>query len=265
MKTLVFLKLGGSLITDKHTPHAPNREMISFLAGEIRSLLQTQSDLSLLLGHGSGSFGHVPASQYHTREGVHSAEEWEGFVHVWLEASALNRMVIELFADAGIPVISIAPSASLTSSNGQVDQWNTAPIQQALEHNLVPITFGDVLFDRILGGTIFSTEQLFEALTPILHPAQILITGSEPGVWKDYPACTEIIQEITPDSYPFLSKTIFPSGAIDVTGGMSSKVAAMVALVSKNPNLRVTIFNPITPGTISKVLAGEAVGTVIHQ
>jgi len=45
---------------------------------------------------------------------------------------------------------------------------------------------------------------------------------------------------------------------------MSSKVAAMVALVGKNPNLRVTIFNPTTPGTISKVLAGEAVGTVIH-
>jgi len=85
-----------------------------------------------------------------------------------------------------------------------------------------------------------------------------------PGSGKDYPVCTEIIEEITPDSYPFLSKTIFPSGAIDVTGGMSSKVAAMVALVGKNPNLRVTIFNPTTPGTISKVLAGEAVGTVIH-
>jgi len=105
-------------------------------------------------------------------------------VHVWLEASALNRMVIELFTEAGIPAISMPPSASLTTSNGLVEQWNTAPIQQALEHNLVPITFGDVLFDRTLGGTIFSTEQLFEALTPILHPAQILITGSEPGVWK---------------------------------------------------------------------------------
>ena len=264
MKTLVFLKLGGSLITDKHSPHTPNREMISFLAGEIRSVLQTHPDLSLLLGHGSGSFGHVPASQYHTREGVHSVKEWEGFVHVWLEASALNRMVIEIFTHAGLSVISIPPSASLTTSNGQVEQWNTAPIQQALEHHLIPITFGDVLFDRTLGGTIFSTEQLFEALTPLLHPAQILITGSEPGVWKDYPACTELIREITPDRYPFLSKTIFPSMETDVTGGMSSKVAAMVELVRQNHDLRVTIFNPTAPGTISKVLAGGAVGTVIH-
>ena len=30
----------------------------------VRTALQTQFDLHLIIGHGAGSFGHVPASEY---------------------------------------------------------------------------------------------------------------------------------------------------------------------------------------------------------
>lgn len=265
MTQLVFLKLGGSLITDKNSPHTANLEVIRFFAEEIKSALKTNPDLHLLLGHGSGSFGHVPASKYHTREGVHSAEEWRGFVEVWSEASALNRIVVEQFKEAGLQVISLPPSASMTSVNGAVNQWNTEPITHALDHDLLPLIFGDVIFDRALGGTIFSTEQLFSHLAQILQPARILIAGIEPGVWMDFPACTQLVREITPSTYPGLSEKLFPSLAVDVTGGMAGKIKSMVELVKQLPHLQVSIFNPMTPGTLREALQGGPVGTVIHS
>ena len=65
-----FLKLGGSLITDKDTAHTPRIDVIDRIAGEIKKYLVEHPQDSLLLGHGSGSFGHVPAAKYGTREGV---------------------------------------------------------------------------------------------------------------------------------------------------------------------------------------------------
>ena len=54
--SLVFLKLGGSLITDKSKPDTPRIAVLERLAKEIRRALTDQPQLSLLIGHGSGSF-----------------------------------------------------------------------------------------------------------------------------------------------------------------------------------------------------------------
>ena len=59
-----FLKLGGSLITDKSQPYTARLEVIDRLAQEILQARQENPGLLLLLGHGSGSFGHTPAHQY---------------------------------------------------------------------------------------------------------------------------------------------------------------------------------------------------------
>ena len=69
MKELILLKLGGSLITDKTQPYTPKLDVIEDVALQISTALRTHSDLRLVIGHGSGSFGHVAASEYHTRDG----------------------------------------------------------------------------------------------------------------------------------------------------------------------------------------------------
>ncbi len=43
----------------------------------------------------------------------------------------------------------------------QVESWNLAPITKALRSGLIPVVYGDVVFDQDLGGTILSTEELF--------------------------------------------------------------------------------------------------------
>ena len=64
MAEVVFLKLGGSLITDKERYQTPRPAVIERAAAEIAAALAARPDLRLLLGHGSGSFGHFEAAKY---------------------------------------------------------------------------------------------------------------------------------------------------------------------------------------------------------
>lgn len=260
---LYFLKLGGSLITDKNRPHTPRLDVLARLAQEISAARENDPGLSLLLGHGAGSFAHVPASRYRTRQGVHTAEEWRGFVEVWQEAVDLNHLVTEALHQADLPVISLPPSASVVADGARFSAWDLTPIRLALQAGLIPLVYGDVIFDISQGGTIFSTEDLFAHLARYLHPQRVLLAGIEPGVWADYPACTRLLEEITPGGS--LESNLQGSAATDVTGGMASKVAESLSLVKDAPEVNVLIFSGKQPGMTQRALGGEILGTMIHQ
>jgi isopentenyl phosphate kinase len=260
---VVFLKLGGSLITDKNRPHTPRMQVIRRLAAEIVSARERDASLRILLGHGSGSFGHIPARRYGTRQGVRTEQEWCGFVEVWREAVQLNRIVVDALGEAGLPAISLPPSSSTLAQDGQVETWNLAPVRRALAANLLPLVFGDVVFDSQRGGTILSTEDLFSHLADHLKPRRILLAGIEAGVWADFPRCTRLVEEITPENWKGLSATVGGSTAIDVTGGMASKVRQSLELAERIPNLELFIFSGETPGAIEQALTGEHLGTRI--
>jgi isopentenyl phosphate kinase len=260
---LVLLKLGGSLITDKTQPHKVLPEVLERLALEILDALHRRPEMRLLLGHGSGSFGHIPASQYQTHQGVSSEEGWRGFVEVWREAAALNHFVMEALWLVGLPALSLPASAALTAEQRQVAAWNLEPVQMALQNGLLPVVYGDVIFDRSLGGTILSTEELFIYLARQLKPDAVLLAGIEAGVWADFPACTTLFPKITPANFTQVTAALGGSAATDVTGGMESKVSAMLSLVEEQPGLQVRIFSGREPGWVRQALLGADVGTLI--
>jgi len=162
-------------------------------------------------------------------------------------------------------VIALPPSASVISSNGQVTAWDTTPIRMALAAGIVPVIFGDTVFDEVRGGTILSTEDLFMHLTRALHPERILLAGLEAAVWADFPERTKIIETITPKSFDEIKANIGKSHGADVTGGMESKVKQMLELVEGNPDLKIEIFSGVEPGNIVRALTGETLGTVIKM
>lgn len=262
---LVFLKLGGSLITDKNRPHTPRPEVLARLASEIGAARSKHPGLRLLLGHGSGSFGHVPARQHGTRQGVHTPQEWRGFIEVWREAANLNRLVVDALAGAALPALTFPPSACVLAQDGRVAAWDISTLRDALGAGLLPVVYGDVIFDSVRGGTILSTEELFAYLAVQLRPRRILIAGVEPGVWGDYPVCTRLLPEITPSNFPSLAAALAGSAAPDVTGGMASKVQENLALVEQVHGLEVQIFSGQEPGQVAAVLGGDRAGTIIHS
>jgi isopentenyl phosphate kinase len=261
---LVFLKLGGSLITIKNQPRTPRREVIVRLALEIAKALEQDPGMQLVLGHGSGSFGHTPASLYHTREGVKTVKEWEGFKEVQRQAAELNSLVMAALEKARLPVICVTPSERVITRKGKVAIWDIDPIQAALKKGDLPVVYGDVAYDQEWGGTILSTEDLFSHLARALKPAWMLFAGLEPGVWADYPTNSKLLKEITPSIFPEVVRSLTGSSATDVTGGMLSKVQMLITLVSEMPFVQGLIFTGEKPGNVRNALLGEQLGTIIH-
>ncbi len=261
---LVFVKLGGSLITVKDRPHTPRPEVLERLAQEIAEAVADDPGLQIVLGHGSGSFGHVAASRYDTRQGVSTAEEWEGFSEVWRQAAELNHMVIAAMEGVSLPVIVFPPSARVIANDGKVALWNLDPLRAALGKGLMPVIYGDVAFDQVRGGTILSTEDLFSYLAHELKPNRLLFAGLEEGVWDHFPDHSRLLEEITPANFDQVEAGLQGSSSTDVTGGMLDKVRQVVSLVDELPGLEGMIFSGEIPGNLRRTLLGDKLGTVIH-
>jgi len=284
MPELVFLKLGGSLITDKTQPYTARLDVLADLALQIANVRQERPDLLILLGHGSGSFGHTAAKEYKTREGIsvhfdrservsfpHGGGEpeksgyWRGFAEVWYQASKLNRFVVQALHEAGIPVMTFSPAACVWAENGRVEAWETSQMEAALAQGILPVIHGDVIFDHAKGGTILSTEDLFLYLARELRPQRILLAGLEAAVWADYPARQKKVERITRKIYAGINEGLGSAAGADVTGGMASKVRQMLDLVEQSPNLSAQIFSGEPAGNLRRALQGQHLGTLIEN
>jgi isopentenyl phosphate kinase len=259
----VFLKLGGSLITDKDKPYTPRLDKLKELASEIKTVLDSTPELVLILGHGSGSFGHTAAKKYGTRNGVKTIEQWHGFAEVRFQAAELTRYVMQSLLEADIPAIPFSPSCSMVSTQRKVTSHNILAMRKSLEAHLLPVVHGDVAFDEVLGGTILSTEDVFGFLAEHFPPTRILLAGIEAGVWEDFPARTKLVKQIQLSAYEKVRSGIVGSASVDVTGGMKAKVEEMFELVKRNKNLTVQIFSAEENGHLTSALKGENVGTLL--
>ncbi len=271
----VFLKLGGSLITDKRQSEAVRGDVLQRLAQEIAESRRRDPTLPLVIGHGSGSFGHFHARQYGTRAGVQSAAEWLGFALTGDAAARLNRAVLSALLEAGIPAWSIQPGAMLRATDGTISRGLADNVNGALARGLVPVLFGDVLLDDQRGGTIASTEEIFTWLLPLLRPRLVVLAGEVDGIYSAdpllEPAATRI-PLITPDTLTAIRQGLGGSHGVDVTGGMEAKVQQALAMVEAVPQLQVLICSGLITGQIAQSLLqpiltdlGSGIGTRIMQ
>lgn len=260
---ITLVKLGGSLITDKKIRVSFRQAEMTRIAHEIADALQTKPELSLIVGHGSGSFGHFEAKQYGTMQGAVTSEQWRGFASVATVAAELNYLVAKELHSAGLPVFRIQPSASASASDGIITHIELTTITCALAHGLVPLVYGDVAFDTVRGGTIISTETIFTYLAQHLPVGDILLLGEVDGV---YDSAQQVIPEITPANFPAIQPVLGGSSGVDVTGGMLTKVEDMLALVTAKPEMKIRIFNGKTPDLLKNTLLNQASpGTLIYQ
>ena len=247
----VFLKLGGSLLTDKTQVEALRGDVLARLAAEIAAARAARPDLRLVLGHGSGSFGHVAAARHGTRTSVAGAAAWRGFAEVSDAAARLNRHVVAALLAAGVGAVGLPPSASAVVEDGAIRQLAVAPVVAALDAGLLPVVFGDVAFDTVRGGTIISTEEVMDFLAHALRPSWLLLAGETAGVLD---ADGQVVARITRATLPDVLPALGGSRGTDVTGGMASKVTAMLGLAAALPGLRVRVFSGLQPGLLTELL-----------
>ncbi len=265
MPNLTFLKLGGSAITDKTREATARADVIARIAREIKRALDANPSHRLVLGHGSGSFGHFAANKY----GFGMSGNWRAYAETGAAAARLNRLVTVILLAQGVPVVSMQPSASAICRDGELIALAAEPVQTALSHGLVPLVYGDVAFDETLGMAITSTEMEFAYLAPIVKPSRIILAGMVEGVYTADPLqdpSAELVREITPANYAQIEKRLKGSHGVDMTGGMLTKVKTMLALVEREPGVEVHLVSALQEGAIERALTQAEFkgGTVIR-
>lgn len=255
---LVLVKLGGSLITEKSREETVRPEVLSRLAGEIARAAAAIPD-RVIVGHGSGSFGHVAAKRSGIAGGIRSADQLPGVSLTQDRAAALHRLVIAALLEAGALPYSIVPSSAVTAETGRPVTLADEPLLLALEWGLLPVIYGDAVMDRDWGVSIASTEKLFDLLVRSLLAhgfavRRVLWLGETDGLWD---AERRTIPRVSAGSFAEAVKAIGAPSGTDVTGGMLHRLESALALARLGvPSL---LANGLTPGLLESALRGDDV------
>jgi isopentenyl phosphate kinase len=256
-KSIILVKLGGSVITDKNVSYFAREDVIKRLAEELKN-----AKTALVIAHGSGSFGHVSAAKYGGAKGYKSTL---GLAKVALDALEINRIVMRNLVAKGLPAISFKPMSMITAKNGEMKNNFFEPIILALKQELIPVVYGDGILDETWKSTIFSGETSLGKIALYLKSkgykiAKIIEVGETDGVYDDK---KNTIFNISSKSWPKIKKFIFNSNRADVTGGMKHKIEE--ALKISQIGTETLIINGNIKNELARALSGKPTkGTVIR-
>lgn len=266
----VFIKLGGSLITDKTQRYHAHRDVILRLGQEIAAARAQMPELRLIIGHGSGSFGHVAAKESgYQRDQGHPSPL--ALAQVAAAASALNQIVRDALVESGLPVVSLAPSATGVLDGDHYHFLGQEPLELLLAHGGIPLVYGDVGVRRDGRSAIASTEMVFDSLARLLAPRYLYLLGQVDGVFEEAPdgelPNPPLIPTISLENWEAVQAGLGGSHGTDVTGGMIAKVRETLALVTDVPTLEARIINGTTPGLLERLLLNPSLpgGTTIRR
>lgn len=253
-----MVKLGGSLITRKERPDTARPDVILRLASELARALP-QLEGGIVLGHGSGSFGHAAAARHGIHRGLIDPAQRGGVAETQGRAAALHERVMEALRQAGIPAFSIAPSSAAVAEKGRVADFAAEPIARALDAGLVPVLYGDVVTDRAQGVAILSTEAVFVAVAERLDAwdwtiERVLWLGETAGI---YDADGRTIAQVNAAEPAEALAATGGSGAVDVTGGMTHRLETALTLARRG--IPSWIGDGNVPGTLERALLRQDV------
>ena len=264
---LVLVKLGGSVITDKAKPFSERRDVIARLAAEIHSS-RIKTGSRLIVGHGGGSYPHVPAEKFRTHLGLVDENSRMGAALVQDAASRLNRIVVDALLKAGEPAVSVQPSSAAVAKDSKIVFWNLEALKLMLETGLVPVPYGDVGIDLSKGFCILSTEEVFRYLAVRLNPRRVIIGSDVDGVYDTDPRKKEGAKKIpliTLENAAEVLPSLGGATTVDVTGGMRSKILTLLELV-REMDVECEVLNLLVPGNLEEALNGErGRGTLIRR
>jgi len=265
MSRLVILKLGGSVITRKD---ADKKEVdsanLARLASEIAEA-KKEKDFQLVIVHGAGPFGHVPAKEYELDKGLVSEKQLRGFSVTHQSMEELNSAVVDSLIKEGIPAVAYQPSAAGVLKNRKLTYFPTIVLKKLLKVGMVPVAHGDVLIDEETGVNILSGDHLVPYLARKLHAKRIILATDVPGVFDSDPKDNRdarLIKEI--NSRNIGSLNVGASKATDVTGGMRRKLDELLELAKAGIDSE--IISAKRPGLLKRALLGETgLGTLISR
>ncbi|MGC8680201.1 MAG: isopentenyl phosphate kinase [Candidatus Micrarchaeia archaeon] len=259
MKELYFLKIGGSIITDLSKPYTAKTEVMRRIINEIKEA-KNKEGFDIILGHGSGSFAHIPAKEYNVSAGLINENSKKGSTLTYLAAKELNNIILKEAINLGIDMFPFSPSSFGVAEDSILNEGFVSNIKTALERGFIPITYGDVVIDKKKGVAIVSTEMVFRFLAIHMKPKKVFLATDVDGVFDKDPeknSDAKLVKVIDKSNINKMMETANSSSKrIDVTGGMKNKVQYLYE-ISEKTGAECYIFNGTKENAIKDMLSGR--------
>ena len=222
---------------------------------------QKKKNFDLILIHGAGSVGHQMAHRYGLRDGTKKdTTKWSGALQTRVMDQKLNNTIAESFVSEGLRVVSAHTATLVIQNNKTISSFNLEIIKEALEQNCIPLLYGDMVFDKILGMTICSGDTLAPYLAKKLHAQKILFATDVSGIFDKDPYLhknARLVEKI--DLHEIDKKNnieLSASHNLDVTGGLAGKIKNIA--LKHDPSLQsIEIFNGLKENNYDRALTGK--------
>ena len=255
------VKLGGSVITDKAGGSLTVREdVVSRLAAELAACRPER----LVIVHGAGSFGHRIVKETRIHEGLSDAASRRAMGETQRLQYELDARIVRLLLDAGLPAMPMQPSATAVLSAGQLVHFDTTALAHLLDHGLVPVLYGVPAVDREQGCAILSGDVIAPYVAHALELAWMVHVTDVDGVFDADPSANpgaQLIPHVHRDNWAEIRTRLSGSAAVDVTGGMATKLAELLRWAEQG--LRSRIVGARVAGQLTAALLDEPVGTLV--
>jgi len=261
---LVILKLGGSIIVEKDREKTRvNVEVLKRLSKEIKKA-KRKKNFRMLLVHGAGCFGHVPAKKYSLNKTLTSRRQVEGFSLTHHSMEKLNFCVLEALQREKINAIAYQPSALGILKDRKLDYFPVKVLKELLSLDVIPVAYGDVLIDKESGINILSGDHLVFYTAKKLKADRVIIATDVEGIFDFDPKKNrkaKLIKEIDKRNVGLI-KEIDSLKKTDVTGGMRRKLQELLNL--SEYGIESEIISGLIPDLVERSLSGEkGLGTIV--
>ncbi|MFX0074752.1 MAG: isopentenyl phosphate kinase [Candidatus Hermodarchaeota archaeon] len=256
-KNVILLKLGGSVLTNKNKPFSIRKKVVK---SSVRQIID--ADEKVILIHGGGSFGHPLAKRYQISKGLDKnvTNQILGVAETHHAMIKFNNYLVNTFLGFNYPVLSIQPSSIFINDSKVTSAKFLDVIETALDLSLLPILYGDIIFDKQGSFSIISGDQIILELCQHLHGynvSKVVFAMESDGLYivddsvsGDY----KLVTECYSNSLDILNLADLGQ-KIDVTGGIKGKLDFIKTICKLK--IPVQLINGLIDGNIYKSLTNQ--------
>ena len=251
---MLVLKIGGSLATRKHRPYTPDLATVRRLAGECGQAA-ARSRRSIIVVHGTGSFGKPPAVEFGYLDGRLAGDRVAVVSRVEGVLDELRRAVVDQLRDAGLSALRVDAVSHFRVDGGRLVDADLSAVAALLARGVTPVLSGAIVPDRAGGFSVLSSDNIAARAAIDLAAERLVFATDVPGVLA---ADGTLIERVPAEHDGAMA--VVSGDALDVTGAMSGKLGA--ARAAADLGVQVTIVDGTVPGRVRDSLCGEwTVGT----
>jgi len=257
--SVILLKLGGGLLTDKNEPFSKRIDVIKKVIKQI-----IDADERIILIHGGGSFGHPLAKKYNIFDGIDKSipNQIFGVVETHHSMIRFNSYLIEQFLEMKYPVLSIQTSSIFMKESNKISLESIDALKTALDLKIMPILYGDVLFDKEGSFSILSGDDIILKLCESLksyNVSKVVFAMESDGLYKSDDIKGKNCKLLTECYSNELDDLILADlgQKIDVTGGIKNKLTIIKKICQLK--IPVQLINGLTEGYIFKSLKNQKI------